>query len=568
MRIILIAFMMVGLLNSACGPQFKEQPLVRDHSSQGLSDLALAKAITDNLDAETACPQSDRTPDKVTIYSDTDAPYKDLNREIKDLGTDFIVNEFFNTPETLFNFLRLVYERLDTMVKTYRAEKRLPDDAVVFIFKGGNVMRMVANQVFQLVPPDAATILKDRYAEFFKRSDADFSILVDQKKLRRRQNYNAVMDDLTKRAYETLNSIRNEITQNPDLYSNFLQLNTKIAGERLGKYFANLKKLESLKDKENENWFGAKFRQLQLQEDRALARGPVCQYEGQNDYLYEWENADKKKIIGIPLNRRGKWIMNTINKALEWPSGLNPKDLIKFYLVRSKVQFEYTYSKDGTVIRKPIGGELIDVSFPHRDDFRLAAFFRNLKTGIADYKITLDETGESIVVKAESVSGLANDVREVLFEQFPRPWEASKYVKRINRLFFFGIIDMLGSLGVGSPDAEVYINDILDLILKPMENVLPMSNDSKHLALKAHKAVEELSKHYPEMPIINRFFAAVDELVSHRFFNSPKENDEAEFKEMVKVIKENLEIIRALSKLPARTIDTSKIYDASMKSIF
>lgn len=563
MRFYLVILLLIGF---ACGPELKNSLEIASPYSD-LSDVERAKIVSDDLGAKLVCPASDQTPDKISIITDVDTPYKDLNREIKDLGTDFVVNEFFNTPETLFNFLRLVYGRIDGVIKHYREERKLPKDAIVFIFKGGNVMRMLANETFKAVPPEASKILRDRYAEFFKRSDADFTVLVDHKKLPRSLNYDKVMDDLTKKTYETLNSVRNELTNNPDRYSNFLQLNSEMAGQRLSEYFKNLEKISALTDKENSKWFGAKFAQMQLQDDRAQI-APTCQYLGQFDYLYQFDRHDKNKIIGIPLNNRSKWIMNTINKTLQWPSGLNPKDLIKFYLVRSKIQFEYTYTKDGVAGRLPIGGELIDVSFPHKLDFRLAKFFRNLKKGIADYRITFSETGESIALKAESINGLAIDLQEVVFEQFPRPWQASKYTKRINRLFFFGLIDMLRAFGVGAKDYQSYADDIEKHVLTPMEQILPLREESKRMAKTAEQGVLALAKYYPEMPIINNFFQAVSELTLHRFFKNPLDDDQEQFKEMIGVIKENLEIMRKLAEVPARSVDTTKLTDVDMSSLF
>lgn len=559
MRYALLAAALSWLIQG-CGPM--DPAMSKGHE---LTDLVRAKIETDNLTAELTCPMSDHTPDKVSIDVDNAKTYVDSNREIKDLGTEFVVKEFFDTKETLFNFLKLVYSKLDEAIKNYRTEKLLADDAVVFIFKGGNVMRMLANETFKALPPDPAKLLRDKYAEFFKRSDADFSVFVDPEKLHV-LNYESVMDDLTELTYKTLGSIRDEISANPELYFNFSQLSQRIAGRKLDKYYGNLQHINALDDKENDKWYKAKFTQLQLQGTRAQ-KAPACVYEGQYDYLFQFDGKDKSKIVGIPLSTRGKWIMNTINKSLEWPSGLNPKDLVKFYLVRSKVQFEYTFVKDGVSRRVPIGGELIDVSFPHRDDFRLASFFKNLSTGVADYKLSLEGTDETLDLKAESLTGIATDLHEVLFEQFPRPWEASKYEKRINRLFFFSIVEMLGHVGLGSAKTSSYVAEALAL-LNQMEKVLPKSANSKAQADSVLTGLNSLKSKHPHMQIANHFFEALGELVSSRILNEPKDDDQEKFQALAKLVKENLETMNALAKFPARKTNMSRIYDVSMKSLF
>lgn len=541
-------------------------PMGPDLTAKWDDPLVRAKIVTDNLSSQLTCPLSDKTPDKISIENDIDAPYKDTNRELKDLGTDFVVKEFFNSKETLFNFLQLVYTKLDEMVKAYKAEKLLDDDAIVFIFKGGNVMRIIANQAFAALPPDPSKFLKDKYSEFFKRSDADFSVLVDSSKLHV-LDYEGVMSDLTKRTYETLNDIRDELSANPEKYSNFSQLGESTAGKKLAKYFKELNGLDATKDKDNEKWYKAKFTQFQLQSTRAQV-APLCQYEGQFDYLYQFDGKDKTKIIGEPLNKRSRWIMNTINKALEWPSGLNPKDIIRFYLVRAKVQFEYTYLKDGVAKRMPIGGELIDVSFPHKDDFRLASFFKNMKTGVTTYKITLEETGDTLTMQGESLPGLVTDLYEVLFGQFPRPWQASKYEKRINRIFFFSIVEMLNKFGLGSNTTRNYVSDVLNKVIAPMERVLPLGANSKQQVKVVEKALSDLKRNYPNMALANHFISGLGELVSKRFIESPLDDDEKEFKELLKVVKDNLAVITSLSNLPPEKVNMSGIYDAGMKSLF
>lgn len=555
---------LIAVLNVACGPVTKEKASIV--ITDGLTDLIHAKVDTDKLDEIITCPASDHTPEKVFLTHELGTPYTDPNRDIKDLGTDFVVKEFFGTPDTLFNFIKLVYSRVGDAIKEYRSGHNLEDDAVVFIFKGGNVMRMLANQAFNMLPPDATKILKDRYAEFFKRSDADFSVLVDHQKLHN-LNYESVMDDLVMLTYNVLNSIRDEITKNTDTYSNFFQLSHNVARKKLSKYFTELQNIPAAKDPENEKWFGARFLQLQLQEEQARPQ-LKCKYEGQYDFLYDFDKQDKSKIIGTPLNKRSKWIMNTINKALEWPSGRSPKDMVKFYLVRSKVQFEYSFLKDGIAQRLPIGGELIDISFPHKDDFRLAAFFKHLKRELANYTLTLDDTGESITMKAESLDGIATDLYSVLFDQFSRPWEASKYAKRVNRLFFFSIIEMLSQFGTGSDDLQYYVDDVEKYVLGPMEKVLPLGVDSRRMANRAERGVRELRYAYPELPIANHFFVGLARVVTKRFFKDPKDNDEQEFNEMVKLIRENLSIISELSKLPQAKINMDKLYHTTMKSLF
>ncbi len=159
----------------------------------------------------------------IDVSTSADAPYVDVNREVKDFGTNFVVTEFFKSEKSLFNFMKLVYTTIDRELRTYRYVHGLDDRAVFLIFKGGNVLRIVANQVLSLVPPETKTFLENAYEGIFKRSDADFSVLVDPKRLKR-LNYDRTLTELIDRTHNALNSLRVEFTKNPGKYFSFMQL--------------------------------------------------------------------------------------------------------------------------------------------------------------------------------------------------------------------------------------------------------------------------------------------------------------------------------------------------------
>jgi hypothetical protein len=519
--------------------------------------------------AELVCPASDKTPDKVSIDAgnDLDSPYVDYNRDLKDFGTAFVVEEFFRTKDTLFNFIKAVYGTIDNALKDYRAKNNLDDDSMYFLFKGGNVLRIVANQVFYLLPPEARELLSKTYGENFKRSDADFSVFVDETKLNG-LDYETVMNELSVLTYRALNKLRQDFSTEPQKYFNFLQLKTAYAEEELDAYYKRLKNIAAVLNKDNINWFGAKFIQLQLLNEHS--KSPLrCAYEGQFDYLYTLDPNKAGFIIGDPLTDRPNWIMNSINKTLQWTVGDFPKKLVKFYLLRSKVQFEYSYEKAGVLIRKPIGGELIDVSFPHRDDFRLRHFLNNKDPMIATYNLALNAGGENFTIKAESLRGLARDLYEVVFEQFSRPWEASKYVKRINRLFFLAITDILISYGTGSVRGKIYLYELKENVISVIKKLFTAESNKEitDLINRLNRTTEDLSKDWPDMFTANLMWRGIAKLVSDELWLKPKENDRKEFESFLNVIESNLEIIDKINNMPSYKVNQEDIYNVTMDSL-
>ncbi len=514
------------------------------------------------------CPNSDKTPDKIAIDNHDDGtPYIDYNRELKDFGTDFIVNEFFRTPDKLFNFINLVYGSLNQAVENYKNNNKIKDpESVSLLFKGGNVMRMVANGVFKMLPPEAKELLEGEYAKHFKRSDADFGVMVNPKGLPENFDYERAMDNLSKISFRTLNMIRNELNKNPEKYFN----KSQFSSAKMADYFAKLEQLDSTKNKDNPNWYQAKFLQLQLLGYKAN-QDLKCNYEGQYDYKYLFDRTAEanSRIIGIPLNKKTNWIMNTINKTLEIPSETDPKKIVKFYLVRSKAQFEYTFTKNNQSKRIPIGGELIDVSFSHKDDARTEPFFINYKRGVADYILSMGD--KSIKIKAESLFGLAKDLYEVVFEQWPRPWAAKKYEKRVSRIFFLSIVEMMGKLGIGSNQAKDYIEQVKADILAPLASVYPLSESDPDQATKLVEQTltraKELHSSWPDMEIAGQAFIGLSELASHMFEN-PWLDDKANFENLLKLIEDNLEFMSKLTEMSPNKIDLQQIYNVDISSLF
>ncbi|HXW52831.1 MAG TPA: hypothetical protein VEL47_01870, partial [Myxococcota bacterium] len=283
---------------------------------------------------------------------------------------------------------------------------------------------------------------------------------------------------------------------------------------------------------------------------------------------YEYDPKNENQIIGIPISKKPHWIMNTINRTLEWPVAGHPEKIVKFDLVRAKVQFEYTYMKDNEPHRKPIGGELIDVSFPNRIDFRLTNFLKNYPQWIATYRLTLKETGESLIMKAESVAGLSADIYEIMFGQFDRPWGDPKYQKRLNRLFFLSIVDMLSTIGLGSKDANEYANSVQQQVVDPLKNLFPLDGQSTAKAKEVSRAAQNIMKKYPQMGVTNKILWGTVKLVFDEMIKNPGDDDEEKFKEYLELIQKNLDIIKKLAEMPPQTIDARQIYNASMSSFF
>jgi hypothetical protein len=529
--------------------------------------ILVLSSLSNTAKALDSCPISDLSANEpMLIEKDNDQEvFIDENRDIKDFGTNIVVKSFFKTPDTLFNFLKLVYGNLDKVVSAYRSSQGLADDAIFLVFKGGNGLRMIANTVFDELPPIARDLLKEKYSPDFKRSDADFSVYINEKKLNN-LDYDKVFTEVTSLLFAELDKIRAEFKANPAKYFNFFQFNKDFASSELTTYFNELNNLNSVKDDANETWYNAKFKQLQLLDMKAN-KDLNCKYEGNLDYRFE-ENKDKN-IVGSSVSSKTDWIANSDNRTLEFPFGSSPDKITKFSLVRSKVIFEYTYEKNGVLQRRPIGGELIDVSLPHRND-ATAPSFLDTNNNVVKFSVVSENGDEEFDMKVYSIESLAHDLHGIIFNSFDRPWNGGhKYAKRLNRLMFFFITEMMGKYGLGSREAKEYASKLQEKVLEPLaSSMYPITEQSTELISNIKSNIVNIKINNPQMHIANTFLDSLGNLITD-LINNPLEGDVEGFKGFLESIKSSVVVASEIAHMPEfKTVDINKVNRVNIGKIF
>ena len=61
--------------------------------------------------------------------------FTDSDRDLKDLCTKFVVDQFFGASDNLYNFMSIVVNTFSSSIKHYIKDNNLPDDSIVFIYK-------------------------------------------------------------------------------------------------------------------------------------------------------------------------------------------------------------------------------------------------------------------------------------------------------------------------------------------------------------------------------------------------------------------------------------------------
>lgn len=430
----------------------------------------------------------------------------DPKRPLKGVATDFVVNEFFKTQESLFNFLKFVYETFDTALTLYRKERQIPRKSAFFVYKGGNILRVLSREFLLEMPANSTRKLHEFYDPFFKRSDADFSIYLNPKV----KNYDNVYRELNDLSYLLQDYIRGEFQSNRNVYFDFFKFNKVYVDEQFEKY----------QEEMNSTGKGNAFSNLSLndnvKEDFALEFTEATKFE---------DDIRNVNVYSLPLPDPS-YMQVTYNTSLDFPSGAKLDRRTKFSLVRTKIQFNLQAPTE--VIS--FGGELIDVSMGHKLDSNMTHFFDKVDKYVREYTLTYKD--KNLKFLSYDISYLIDDLETILFKFNPYPWDDVKYAKRLNRLIYLYFVNMFMTLDSSSARTTL-LTDFKTYVADPL-------NSSK-ISIKGIKnELKKFTQKYSKNK--NLYILNFIKLLNALLDNVSKANV-ANLKEMSKVILENINFL-------------------------
>ena len=339
-------------------------------------------------------------------------------KELKNISTDIVVNEFLENEESLYIFLTLVYTKYINALDNFKSEFNLESTDVFFAFKGGNILRLVYKQTLNELPNLVSKKLKSFYDAFFKRSDADFSIYLNPFL----ENYENLYEEIIRLSYRVQVEIKEELENNLMSYFDIFKYKPKYFKKKMENYLANLNNSHTVKDSFN-RYYMTEFEDINIDEYYANMKRV---YDPRSDFILEKEN-DKNVMSNLQKNK--SILYTSINKTLRFEKD---DKIIRFALVRTKVNFNVVSNRN----LKNLGGELIDVSITHREDNSLYHIFENLQNAISTYQI------KDLRFYSYSLQYLIEDLENILFKSVEFPWNDNKYSKRLNRLFLLYLTQM------------------------------------------------------------------------------------------------------------------------------
>ena len=344
----------------------------------------------------------------------------DHRREFKDIGTSFVNNEFFIEEKSLFNFLNEINVEFKKGINNYISANKLGKYDIIFLFKGGNILRIITNEFFQEFPYESVKYLREYYKPYFKRSDADFSIYINPE-LKSREK---IISDLSTIAYYIQVKLRKKFLLNPGKYFDYFNYSRTYQQGILDKYTELYQNAESLQNPENPIYYGKKV-------DDFLFLGGLHKEKYQGKVDTELKYNSKEQIVLSNITDKKLPLFISDNRTLDF---IRQNDFVSFNLVRTKVNFNVIINGRNT----NTDGELIDVSIPK--DESVFKFYENLMSNVAQYTMKLED--KELIFFSYSLDYLMHDLEFILFNDEEFPWNVRKYTKRLNRLFLLYLTDM------------------------------------------------------------------------------------------------------------------------------
>ena len=361
---------------------------------------------------------------KQDIFNNT---YSEQNRELKNFFTD-VVTEHILDSDKLFNLLYLINTLYTTTINKYIVCNDLKDDDIIFIFKGGNVFKLIAEKFWMELPNQAMYKFISEYKPYFKKSDLDFSIYINP-------DLNIkVLKEITLISYHIQLVISDILHKNKNLFFKWFKYNKNYQKCLLNKLLIDLNKLNILKD-ENSIYYNKKFDKIDfnISNNYENQKNKYITFLNENEDITSLEDLDNNSIVSqnIKTTNNTDFMYTSINNALKIHTN---NRVLEFNLTRTKINFNIYLNNNNLFI----GGELIDVSIGH--DVATEKFYRNKKKYLDT--IQLNKNDESFNINIYSYNYLYNDLKFILFETVYFPWNDIKYGKRLYRIFYFTFIDL------------------------------------------------------------------------------------------------------------------------------
>jgi hypothetical protein len=396
------------------------------------------------------------------------------NKEIfKNIFTKFVSNEFYKSKESIYYFYKLINNIFSSGINSYIQSKGLPKNSIQFIFKGGNILKLVAATNLNYLPLKSRIPLNKIYKKYFKKSDADFQINIKdltQEAISPKTpvEMDEIENEITNLSYLLLNRVRNYLLMNSLKFNDFFKLNNEQQNDIFKKLLLTIKKINKLKLEAPFNdpaliFNNLEFNELSVQDNTdvllvgRMPRERQTEIYGikdtnRDDFIINKLDDTTAELITIPkihelhgrdLNIAVPDIQDNLNIYKNTDSTsyfISVNNIVPtFILVRLKVLFLAKYILNDELIKTPFPGEYIDISIPKYTSTK--KYFEPNYINKYETELDSENLNANVEFLTLSTNALIDDLEKMIFYK-AFPWTVAKYNTRLNRLILFYTFDM------------------------------------------------------------------------------------------------------------------------------
>lgn len=377
------------------------------------------------------------------------------SKALGNVATDFITRNFFHDDDTFFNFLHIVTSSYERALRIFRRHHKLKKNQVLFVYKGGNVMRFLGREFLLELPNSAIKEIEAFFAEYFKRGDADFGIYLDVNLEPSR--FNDLHEQLGVISYRVQARLREIFNSDLASHFSFFRYNDQWQKHVLAPVVEALNAADEESkdpvDKQSKDPFeevavlgyvGCKGRQI----DADIRPDVTLRFVNPEE---DWMLASRSAVISnIEVQNDPGPFTISHNNALDFPNHPESQSIwrIQFNLTRTKVGLAGR-RKSGAVVN--VLGELIDVAIGTQNDPSVLRFFKDREANTARYNLGL-EGGRRLQFTAYSLRNIIDDLKTLMFEKGDAPWNDRKYKKRVHRMAFLIFVEIY--VGLDKPSQK------------------------------------------------------------------------------------------------------------------
>ena len=142
----------------------------------------------------------------------------------------------------LYNLLYIIHTFYNDCIDYYIQQKNLKPDDIIFLFKGGNIFKIIANKFWSELPNKAMYKFIEEYKSYFKRSDLDFGIYINP------DLSTTIINDITIISYKLQVLISEILLTHKEICFKWFKYNNKYKQEILQNLLFDINNTQSLKE--------------------------------------------------------------------------------------------------------------------------------------------------------------------------------------------------------------------------------------------------------------------------------------------------------------------------------